>query len=159
MRKFLLLQIQHCLHRKQKFPPTLGWEKTTQIFQVNRDQKGERKQVEGGKRAGRKEEGQMAYRHKTVQNLIKTGNRTEVRRGRRLSMHLVSVLARAQPLGGVPLGPLPGHPVVLGSVAHVLSGDAAHQGVGRVAVCEERADGQEDFRDGQGRTPVILEDV
>lgn len=29
----------------------------------------------------------------------------------------------------------------------------------RVAVCEEWADGQEDFRDGQGWTPVVLEDV
>lgn len=29
----------------------------------------------------------------------------------------------------------------------------------RVAVCEEWADGQEDFRDSQGWTPVVLEDV
>lgn len=28
-----------------------------------------------------------------------------------------------------------------------------------VAVCQEGADGQEDFRDGEGRTPVVLQDV
>lgn len=64
-----------------------------------------------------------------------------------------------QPLGGVPLGPLSGHPVVLCSVGHVLGGDAAHQRVGRVAVCEQGADGEEDFGDGQGWTPVVLQDV
>lgn len=77
-------------------------------------------------------------------------------------MHLVNVLARAswwQALGGVPLGPLSGHPVVLGSVGHVLCSDAAHQRIGGVAVCEEGADGEQDLRDGQGRTPVVLEDV
>lgn len=29
----------------------------------------------------------------------------------------------------------------------------------RVAVREQRADGEEDFRDGEGRTPVVLQDV
>lgn len=89
---------------------------------------------------GRKEEGQMTYQHKTVQTLIKTGNRTEVWRAGGLVMHLVNVLAHSwhtQALGGVPLGPLSGHPVVLGSVGHVLCGNTAHQRVGRVAVCEE----------------------
>lgn len=62
-------------------------------------------------------------------------------------------------LCGVALGPLPRHPVVLRPVAHVLSGDAADQRVSGVAVCQEGADGQEDFRDGEGRTPVVLQDV
>lgn len=59
-------------------------------------------------------------------------------------MHLVNVLAQVRrgaaggrPLGGIPLGPLSGHPVVLCSVGHVLCGNAAHQGVGRVAICEK----------------------
>lgn len=59
----------------------------------------------------------------------------------------------------VPLGPLPGHPVVLRPVGHVLCGDAADQRVSRVAVCQEGADGQEHFRDGEGRAPIVLQDV
>lgn len=59
----------------------------------------------------------------------------------------------------VPLGPLPGHPVVLRPVGHVLCGDAADQRVSGVAVCQEGADGQEHFRDGEGRAPIVLQDV
>lgn len=44
---------------------------------------------------------------------------------------------RRRPLGGIPLGPLSGHPVVLRSVGHVLCGDAAHQRVSRVAICKK----------------------
>lgn len=62
-------------------------------------------------------------------------------------------------LCGVPLGPLSGHPVVLRPVGHVLCGDAADQRVSGVAVCQEGADGQEHFRDGEGRAPVVLQDV
>lgn len=59
-----------------------------------------------------------------------------------LLMHLVNVLAQvrraaAQALGGIPLGPLSGHPVVLRSVGHVLRGNAAYQRVSRVAICKK----------------------
>lgn len=64
-------------------------------------------------------------------------------------MHLVNVLAhgwRTQALGGVPLGPLSGHPVVLGSVGHVLCGNTSHQRVGwkrrEAAVRKQRPPGQ-----------------
>lgn len=49
---------------------------------------------------------------------------------------------RQQALGGVPLGPPLGHPVVLRSVGHVLRGNAAYQRVsckgsrGRVSKCQ-----------------------
>jgi hypothetical protein len=48
---------------------------------------------------------------------------------------------------------------VLVAVLQVLHGDGAHQRVGRVAVGEQRADGQQHLGDGERRTPVVLEDV
>lgn len=45
------------------------------------------------------------------------------------------------------------------SVGHILSGNTAHQGVGGVAVCEKRADGEEDFGDGQCWAPVVFQNV
>eukprot|EP00192_Tetraselmis_astigmatica_P015873 CAMPEP_0117665916 /NCGR_PEP_ID=MMETSP0804-20121206/10079_1 /TAXON_ID=1074897 /ORGANISM="Tetraselmis astigmatica, Strain CCMP880" /LENGTH=93 /DNA_ID=CAMNT_0005473389 /DNA_START=383 /DNA_END=664 /DNA_ORIENTATION=- len=44
-------------------------------------------------------------------------------------------------------------------VSQQLLRDAAHQRVLGIGVCQEGADGEEDFRDGQGRAPLILEDV
>ena len=35
----------------------------------------------------------------------------------------------------------------------------ALQAITGVAVCEQRADGQQDLGDGEGRTPVVLQDV
>lgn len=67
----------------------------------------------------------MTFHHKTVQKVIKI-RQAEPRCG--APMHLVSV-PRARALCGVPLGPLPGHPVVLRPVGHVLCGDATHQRV------------------------------
>lgn len=85
----------------------------------------------------------MTYHHKMVQNLLKI-RKQEPRSGGvgGLLMHLVNVLAqvrraRARALGGIPLGPLSGHPVVLRSVGHVLRGDAAYQRVSRVAICKK----------------------
>merc|ERR1719188_1110307 len=62
-------------------------------------------------------------------------------------------------LRGVPLGPESRYPVVLLAVLCVLSGDAADERVGRVAVCEEGADGEKDLGDGERGAPVVLEDV
>jgi len=45
------------------------------------------------------------------------------------------------------------------AVRDVLLSDAAHQRVARVAVGEEGADGEKHFGDGEGRGPVVLEDV
>jgi hypothetical protein len=38
-------------------------------------------------------------------------------------------------------------------------GDFWHQWVIRVRICQQRADGKENFRDRQRRGPLILEDV
>jgi len=62
-------------------------------------------------------------------------------------------------LGGVPLGPQLGNPVVLLPVLCVLGGDGADQGVGGVAVRQEGADREQHLRDGEGRRPLVLEDV
>ena len=62
-------------------------------------------------------------------------------------------------LGGVSLGPQLGYSVVFLPVGGVLRGDAADEGVRRVAVGQEGADREEDLGDGQGGTPVVLEDV
>jgi len=62
-------------------------------------------------------------------------------------------------LGGVALGPEAGHPIVLLVVLQVLSGDAAHQRVARIAIGEQRADGEQYFGDGESRGPVVFEDV
>ena len=70
------------MHLKQTLPSTLKWGES-QLFQVNRIKGRKESQREGEEGEGRKKEGQMTYHHKTVQNLIKTGNRTEVWRGRR----------------------------------------------------------------------------
>ena len=45
------------------------------------------------------------------------------------------------------------------AVAHVLVGDAGHQGVSGVAVRQQGAHGQQHLGDGQRRTPVLLQDV
>lgn len=79
----------------------------------------------------------MTYHHKTVWNLIKLG-RTEPRSRGWQGFDALGECActgpagaaAGRPLGGIPLGPLSGHPVVLCSVGHVLCGNAAHQGVG-----------------------------
>ena len=41
----------------------------------------------------------------------------------------------------------------------VLGGDGGDQRVGGVAVAEEAADGEEDLGDGEGRGPLVLQDV
>ena len=38
-------------------------------------------------------------------------------------------------------------------------GDAPYEGIVRVAVSQEGTDGEEDLGDGQGWTPVVLQDV
>jgi len=48
---------------------------------------------------------------------------------------------------------------VLFVVLQVLSGDAAHQRVARIAVGQQRADGEQYFGDGESRGPVVFEDV
>lgn len=74
------------MHLKQKLPSTLQWWGNPESFKLTEIEKGikgrKEEQSEGEEGEGRKEEGQMTYHHKTVQNLIKTGNRTEVWRGR-----------------------------------------------------------------------------
>jgi len=62
-------------------------------------------------------------------------------------------------LCGVSLGPQPGDAVMLFVVLQELGRDAAHQRIPRIAVCEERADGEEDFGDGERGRPVVFEDI
>ena len=62
-------------------------------------------------------------------------------------------------LCGVPLGPQLGNAVVLLPVLRVLSGNGADQRVRGVAVAEQGADGEEDLGDGEGRGPLVLQDV
>ena len=45
------------------------------------------------------------------------------------------------------------------AIVQILIGDAGHEGVGGVAVGEERAHGQQYLGDGQRRAPVLLQDV
>ena len=44
-------------------------------------------------------------------------------------------------------------------VVDILGGDAADQGVTRVAVRQQRADGEQHLRDGEGGAPLVLQDV
>ena len=44
-------------------------------------------------------------------------------------------------------------------VVDILRGDAADQGVTGVTVRQQRADGEQDLGDGQGRAPLVLQDV
>lgn len=57
---------------------------------------------------------------------------------------------------GVALGPQPSDAVVLLAVLQVLRGDAADERIGRVAVGQQRTDGEQHFRDGQRRRPVVF---
>ena len=77
-------------------------------------------------------------------------------------MKLIEVVRRWRGfdhLRGVPLRPQLGDAVVLLPVLRVLGGDRADQGVGGVAVAEQGADREQDLRDGEGRRPLVLEDV
>ena len=40
-----------------------------------------------------------------------------------------------------------------------LLGDAPHQGISRIAVTKERGDAEQHLRDGEGRAPLVLQDV
>lgn len=55
--------------------------------------------------------------------------------------------------------PLLGDAVVLLAVGQVLVGDGADERVVGVRVGEQRADGEEHFRDGERRRPVVFEYV
>lgn len=55
--------------------------------------------------------------------------------------------------------PLFGDAVVLVAVGQVLVGDGADERVVGVRVGEQRADGEEHFRDGERRRPVVFEYV
>ena len=48
---------------------------------------------------------------------------------------------------------------MLVTILHVLSGDTPDQRVCGVSVCQQRADGQQHFGNGQSGTPVVLEYV
>jgi len=60
---------------------------------------------------------------------------------------------------GVSLGPDARHLVVLLAVLDKLSRDCAHQWIRWIAVREEGTNGEENFGDGEGRTPVVFQDV
>jgi len=44
-------------------------------------------------------------------------------------------------------------------VVDILCGDAADQGVTGITVRQQRADGEQDLGDGEGGTPLVLQDV
>ena len=60
---------------------------------------------------------------------------------------------------GVALGPLAGGALVPGPVILVHRGDLGHERVVRVRVRQQRADREEDLRDGERGRPLVLEDV
>ena len=60
---------------------------------------------------------------------------------------------------GVPLRPLSGSGVVLLGVVLVDVGDLGHKRIIGVRVRQQRADGQENLRDGEGGRPLVLKDV
>ena len=92
----------------------------------------------------------------TASRVIPVGKRIKI------EVKLIEVVRRWRGfdhLRGVPLRPQLGDAVVLLAVLSVLGGDRADQGVGGVAVAEQGADGEQDLRDGEGRRPLVLEDV
>ena len=60
---------------------------------------------------------------------------------------------------GVLAGPLARRSFILGLVGLVLLSDGRHQWVIRVGVRQQGADGEEDLRDGESGTPLILQNV
>lgn len=66
-----------------------------------------------------------------------------------LSFHSNSVLPR----------PLASCGLVPGAVGLVDVRDFGHQRIVRVGVCEHRANGEQHFRDGQSRAPLVSQDV
>ena len=56
-------------------------------------------------------------------------------------------------------GPLSGGGLVLGSVSLVDVSDLGHEGVVRVGVRQQGADGEEHLGDGERGGPLVLEDV
>jgi hypothetical protein len=55
--------------------------------------------------------------------------------------------------------PLTGRSLVLGAIVLVDVSDLRDKRVVRVGICQHRADRQENFRDGQGRAPLVSKDV
>ena len=56
-------------------------------------------------------------------------------------------------------GPLSGGGLVLGTVSLVDVSDLRHEGVVRVGISQQRADGEQHLRDGECWGPLILQDV
>lgn len=59
----------------------------------------------------------------------------------------------------VSLCPLFGCSIMLRSVGRVLGGNASNKGISWVTVSEQGADGQQHLGDGEGRAPVVFQDV
>lgn len=55
--------------------------------------------------------------------------------------------------------PLPSCSLISRAVGLVDVCDFRNEGIIRIRVCQHGADRQEDFRDGQGRTPLVSEDI
>ena len=60
---------------------------------------------------------------------------------------------------GVPLGPLTSSLIVLSPVGLVEVCDLRHEGIIRVGIGQEGADGEQHLGDGEGGRPLVLEDV
>ena len=63
------------------------------------------------------------------------------------------------PSHSVPAGPFSGGGLVLGSIGLVDVSDFRHEGIVRVGVGQEGADGEQHLRDGQCGRPLVLQDV
>lgn len=60
---------------------------------------------------------------------------------------------------GVLFGPLLGSSLELSTVALVELGDLGNERVVGIGVGQKRGNGEQNFRDGEGRGPLVLENV
>lgn len=77
----------------------------------------------------------------------------------RWDIHRIMAVGGLSYLHGISASPLPSRVVVPGPVRLVDMCDFRDQRVVGVGVSEQGADGEQDLADGQGRTPLVLQDV
>lgn len=71
----------------------------------------------------------------------------------------IKLCIRRKALDSVLLGPFSGCSLVLWSIQLVDVGNLRHQRIIRVGVRQQRADRQKHLGDGEGRRPLVLQDI
>lgn len=95
---------------------------------------------------------------KEVQNIILSHPQSQTHAYMQTHSNNVKYLNYAI-LCGISLGPLSSDAIMLLPVASILLSNAAHKRIMRVAVSQQRTDGQQHFGYGQCWTPIVFQNI